>query len=90
MDHILDEKIKNSYQALIFQCSKNLPVTDLQLIDTAFKFAAEILGNAVWNEGEFILNHSITVAKIAVLELGLSTDALISALLHNVFGSRGM
>ncbi len=90
MDLILDEKIKNSYQALIFQCSKSLPVTDLPVIDTAFKFAAEILGNAVWNEGEFILNHSITVAKIAVLELGLSTDALISALLHNVFGSRGI
>ena len=90
MDQILDEKIKNSYQALIFQCTKNLPVNDLPLVDKAFKFAAQILGNAVWNEGELILNHSISVAKIAVLELGLSTDSLISALLHNVYGSRGI
>lgn len=90
MDQLLDEKIQNSYQALIFQCTKNLPAGDLPLIDNAFNFAAQILGNKVWNEGEFILNHSIAVAKIAVLELGLSTDSLISALLHNVFGSNGI
>ena len=90
MDQLLDEKIKNSYHALIFQCTKSLPVGDLPMIDKAFNFAAQILGNSVWNEGEFILNHSISVAKIAVLELGLSTDSLISALLHNVYGSRGI
>jgi len=90
VDQLLDEKIQNSYQALIFQCTKNLPAGDLPLIDNAFNFAAQILGNKVWNEGEFILNHSIAVAKIAVLELGLSTDSLISALLHNVFGSNGI
>jgi len=90
VDQLLDEKIKNSYHALIFQCTKSLPVGDLPMIDKAFNFAAQILGNSVWNEGEFILNHSIAVAKIAVLELGLSTDSLISALLHNVFGSNGI
>ena len=90
MDQLLDEKIQNSYQALIFQCTKNLPAGDLPLIDNAFNFAAQILGNKVWNEGEFILNHSIAVAKIAVLELGLSSDSLISALLHNVFGPNGV
>jgi len=90
VDQLLDEKIKNSYHALIFQCTKSLPVGDLPMIDKAFNFAAQILGNSVWNEGEFILNHSISVAKIAVLELGLSTDSLISALLHNVYGSRGI
>jgi len=90
VDQLLDEKIKNSYHALIFQCTKSLPAGDLPMIDKAFNFAAQILGNSVWNEGEFILNHSIAVAKIAVLELGLSTDSLISALLHNVFGSNGI
>ena len=90
MDQLLDEKIQNSYHALIFQCTKSLPADDLPNIDKAFNFAAQILGNSIWNEGEFILNHSIAVAKIAVLELGLSTDSLISALLHNVYGSRGI
>ena len=90
MNQLLDDKIKNSFQALIFQCSKNLPESDLSVIEKAFAFAAQTLGNSVWNQGEFILNHSIAVAKIAVLELGLSTDSLIAALLHNVYGSGGI
>ena len=90
MDQLLNEKIKNAYNALTFQCARSLPESDLPLVDKAFDFAAEMLGNSVWNEGEFVLNHSISVARIAVIELGLSTDALISALLHNVFGYKGI
>ncbi len=86
MDILLDEKIQNAYNALIFKCSRNIPESDLPLVDKAFKFAADTIGNTIWNQGEFILNHSISVAKIAVIELGLATDALISALLHNVYG----
>ena len=88
MDRILNEKIQNAYNALIFQCSKNLPGHDLPVIDTAFNFAAESIGNSMWRDGEYILNHSIAVAKIAVVELGLSTDALIASLLHNVYGPK--
>ena len=90
MDHLLNEKIQNAYNALIFQCSRSLPESDLPLVDKAFDFAAQTIGNTVWNQGEFILNHSISVAKIAVVELGLSTDALIAALLHNVYGPKGV
>ncbi len=90
MDQLLDEKITNSYQALIFQCGKNLPESDLPIIEKAFRFASQTLGNKIWNQGEFILNHSIAVAKISVLELGLSTDALIAALLHNVYSKWGI
>jgi GTP diphosphokinase / guanosine-3',5'-bis(diphosphate) 3'-diphosphatase len=90
VDQLLNEKIQNAYNALIFQCARSLPESDMPLVDKAFDFAAEILGNSVWNEGEFVLNHSISVARIAVIELGLSTDALISSLLHNVFGSKGI
>jgi len=86
VDQLLNEKIQNAYNALIFQCAKSLPESDLPLVDKAFSFASETIGNSVWDNGEFILNHSISVAKIAVIELGLSTDALISSLLHNVFG----
>ena len=90
MDQVLNEKIQNAYNALIFQCSRILPASDLPLVDKAFDFASRALGNAVWNGGEFILNHSISVARISVIEMGLSTDALISALLHNVYGPNGL
>lgn len=89
-DQLLNEKIQNAYNALIFQCGKSLPEHDLPIIDTAFNFAAGTIGNSAWENGEYILNHSIAVAKIAVIELGLSTDALIASLLHNIFTARGI
>ena len=90
MDQLLNEKIQNAYNALIFQCTKILPEGDLPIVEKAFNFAAKTIGNSVWDNGEFILNHSISVAKIAVIELGLSTDALVASLLHNVFGTKGI
>ena len=90
MDKLLDEKIQNAYNALIFQCTKILPEGDLPIIDKTFNFAKEKIGNSTWENGEFILNHSVSVAKIAVTELGLSTDSLIAALLHNVYGPKGI
>jgi len=90
VEKLLNEKIQNAYNALIFQCTKILPSSDLPGINNAFNFAADTIGNSTWNAGEFILSHSVSVARIAVIELGLSTDALIAALLHNVFGSGGI
>ena len=86
MDSVINEKIQNAYNALYYQCTKTFPEGDLTLISKAFEFAFETLGNSVWANGEFVLFHSVSVAKIAVNELGLSTDSLVSALLHNVFG----
>ena len=90
MDQLLNEKIQNAYNALIFQCAKSLPESDLPIVEKAFNFAVESIGNSVWENGEFILNHSISVAKIATLELGLSTDSLVSSLLHNVYIHKGL
>jgi len=90
VDQILNEKIHNAYNALLFQCTKSLPEGDLPIVEKAFDFAAKTIGNLAWENGEFILHHSISVAKIAVVELGLSTDALVSSLLHNVYGSNGI
>jgi GTP pyrophosphokinase len=86
MDTVINEKIQNAYNALYYQCTKTFPESDLALISNAFEFAFEKLGNSIWANGEFVLFHSVSVAKIAVNELGLSTDSMISALLHNVFG----
>ena len=86
MEIILNDKIQNAYNSLIFQCEKNLNENDLGLIQSAFEFAAGILGNSVWTSNEYILYHSISVAKIAAIELLLSADAIVSSLLHNVYG----
>jgi GTP pyrophosphokinase len=66
-------------------CRVQIPDTDLQLVQLAMNHALLILGDNKWENGELILLHSISVGRIAVLELGLSTDSLIACLLHNVF-----
>ena len=82
------ERIKESYRALITECQQNIPEKDFQLVHHAMDQALGILGESVWENGEFILHHSISVARIAVLELGLSTDSLIACLLHNTFNQK--
>lgn len=86
METIVNEKIQNEFKALIDKCPKNMILNDLPVIEKAFNFACRNLGNTTWENDELILIHSISVAQIAVLELGLSTDSLVSALLHNVYG----
>ena len=79
------ERIKNSYKALITECREQIPESDLPLIHLAMDHAMAVLGDRQWENGEYILQHSVSVARIAVIELGLSTDSLIACLLHNVF-----
>jgi GTP diphosphokinase / guanosine-3',5'-bis(diphosphate) 3'-diphosphatase len=86
LETIVNEKIQNEFKALMDKCPKNMILNDLPVIEKAFNFACRNLGNTTWENDELILIHSISVAQIAVLELGLSTDSLVSALLHNVYG----
>ena len=74
-----------SYRAFMSECKAQIPEKDLPLVQYAMDHALTALGNAKWENGEFILHHSISVARIAVIELGLSTDSLIACLLHNTF-----
>ena len=82
------ERIKESYRALITECQLHIPEKDFPLVHHAMDHAILILGESKWENGEFILHHSISVARIAVLELGLSTDSLIACLLHNTFDQK--
>ena len=79
------ESIKESFKTLVAECRVQIPEKDFPLIQNAMDHAISALGDRQWENGEFILHHSISVARIAVLELGLSTDSLIACLLHNVF-----
>ncbi len=79
------ESIKESYKALMSECRGLIPEKDLSLVQDAMDHALDALGTAKWENGEYILHHSISVARIAVIELGLSTDSLVACLLHNIF-----
>ncbi len=79
------ERIKGSYKALMTECKPHLPQGDIPMVEKAMEHALSVIGDSTWENGELILQHSISVGRIAVLELGLSTDSLVACLLHNVF-----
>ncbi|NLU38350.1 MAG: bifunctional (p)ppGpp synthetase/guanosine-3',5'-bis(diphosphate) 3'-pyrophosphohydrolase [Bacteroidales bacterium] len=70
--------------ALLGKQSSNL---DLNKISEACHFAYEILGETSWESGKPIIYHSMSVARIVATDIGLGTDPVIAALLHNVFES---
>lgn len=89
MEKQINDKIELAYRQLISDCAKIIPEKDLPVIEKAMALAVDQIGDLTWENGELILLHSISVARISVVELGLSTDSLISSLLHNVFGKSG-
>ena len=77
--------IETSFSEFFEICKTNIPEKDHSKIQDAYKFACEVFGDTSWESGENIVTHSIDVAKIVVLEIGLGVDSAIAALLHNVF-----
>lgn len=53
-------------------------------LENAFEFAQNVIGEHRFSHGEVILNHSLDVASIVAMEIGLEPDSVITGLLHNV------
>jgi guanosine-3',5'-bis(diphosphate) 3'-pyrophosphohydrolase len=79
------ETILKTYKTLMNDCRVQIPEADLPMVQKAMDHAVLALGESKWENGEYILQHSMSVGRIAVLELGLSSDSLVACLLHNVF-----
>lgn len=60
---------------------------DFGKVEEAGRVAYQILGEVCWESGGPIIFHSMEVAKIVALDIGLGTDSIVVALLHNVFES---
>lgn len=66
-------------------CKKSLPEKDLLKIKEAYELLFEVFGDRKKKSGEFVLNHSVSVARIVLEEIGLGVDTIIAAILHNIF-----
>ncbi|HKI88236.1 MAG TPA: HD domain-containing protein, partial [Draconibacterium sp.] len=56
----------------------------LTRIEKAFQFSLKVIGENKFKTGEVIINHSLDVASIIAIEIGLEPDSVVSGLLHNV------
>lgn len=89
MENTIDLKFENKLAKLLEVCRKSSVTLDLVKIEEAAKTAFRILENSSWESGEAIIFHSIDVAYIVAHDIGIGTDSIVAALLHNVFESHG-
>lgn len=83
----LQDKFEKSLKELITLCDQSTVMIDLKRVEEAARVAFEILGDSKWESGEPIIFHSFEVAKVVVCDIGIATDSIVAALLHNVFES---
>lgn len=56
----------------------------MERIEKAFHFSLEVIGEKKFKTGEVIVSHSLDVASIIAMEIGLEPDSVVTGLLHNV------
>jgi GTP pyrophosphokinase len=83
----LEEKYNAAIAGLLNICKKSSVAIDIAKVEDAGNKAFQILGNSCWETGEPIIFHSIKVAKVVANDIGIGTDSIVAALLHNVFES---
>ena len=76
--------ILHQYRSLLAVCRHTMGTEDRKRIRKAFNFALEAHKEHRRKSGEPYIYHPISVAKIAVQEIGLGTTSVVCSLLHDV------
>ena len=76
------ETAEARYQSLLRTIARHAPSTDIALVDKAYRFADAKHKKQLRKSGEPYIIHPLAVAEI-VVEIGLDTDAILAALLHD-------
>ena len=79
------KEIETAFSNFNALCKTHIAEKDHFKIKEAFDFVYGVFGDETWDSGEIVANHSIEVAQIVLQEIGLGTDSVIAALLHNVY-----
>lgn len=83
----LQIKFEKALANLLAVCEKSSAAIDLKKVEEACRMAFQILGDSRWESGDQIIFHSIAVANVVANDIGIGTDSIVAALLHNVFES---
>ncbi|MCQ2419777.1 MAG: bifunctional (p)ppGpp synthetase/guanosine-3',5'-bis(diphosphate) 3'-pyrophosphohydrolase [Clostridia bacterium] len=76
------ETREEHYQSMIQAVQRYSPAADLDIINQAFTYADNKHAKQLRKSGEPYIIHPLSVAEI-VAEIGLDTDAIVAALLHD-------
>ena len=76
------ESYQEHYDSLMATLEKRMPGKDTELIQQAIEYAAQKHSSQKRKDGSPYIIHPLAVAQI-VVEMGLDTDAVLGALLHD-------
>ncbi len=76
--------VEEAREEFFARVAELLPASDLPRIENAYNLAAEAHSKQIRKSGIPYITHPIAVARIALVELGLKTNSVIAALLHDV------
>ncbi len=76
------ETREEHYESMMQAIARYSPAADLEVIQRAYEYADEKHKNQLRKSGEPYIIHPLAVAEI-VAEIGLDTDAITAALLHD-------
>ncbi len=77
-------EIRTQYRELLSVCHPDISSDDRIMIRRAFELVLETYQDKRMESGEFYFIHGVNVAKIVAGEIGLGTDSIVGALLHNI------
>jgi GTP pyrophosphokinase len=80
----IHQQAVSRYEQLKEYCRVNWDTGSLDKLEEAFHFARKAIGDKKFKTGEFILSHSLDVASIIAVEIGLEPDSVITGVLHNI------
>ena len=72
------------HDELFERIKERLPLSDIPRVQAAYEMAAKAHAQQVRKSGIPYITHPVAVARIALVELGLGTNSIIAALLHDV------
>lgn len=75
------EEVRSEFFA---RAAELLPASDLPRVEAAYELAAKAHATQFRKSGIPYITHPIAVARIAMVELGMRTSAVMAALLHDV------
>jgi guanosine-3',5'-bis(diphosphate) 3'-pyrophosphohydrolase len=83
-EELENRQLANMYRNLLRACKDYESNEDRKLIRKAFNFALNAHAGVRRKSGELYIFHPLSVAMIAVKEMGLGTTSIVSSLLHDV------
>jgi GTP diphosphokinase / guanosine-3',5'-bis(diphosphate) 3'-diphosphatase len=72
------------YENLKKFCKENWDDYVIEKLEETFSFVSSVIGEKQFPTGEYILTHSLDVATIIAVEIGLEPDSIITGMLHNI------